>query len=147
LRVARALKLCSGKSGLGGRGLSRSRRFRLQGVLGNLDQFAKRGVILRGDICEHLPIEGDFGCFQSLNEAAIRYPGRSCRRIDADLPEPPESSLFGFTVPECVLAPVVYGIRSVPIQFGTFETEAFSGLKHPPATFAGGWGIGNAHNS
>jgi len=44
-----------------------------------------------------------------------------------------------------ILAPVVDRVRCVTVKLGTLQSETLGGLKHSPAAFAGGGGIGNSH--
>ncbi len=84
--------------------------FRLQGVLGDFDQFAKRGRIGRSDIRQNLAVERDLGGLEPFHKAAVSSPGGTDSSINPDLPQGTEIPLFGSAVTVGVLAPMINGI-------------------------------------
>src|SRR5262245_14131922 len=109
------------------------RRFGLQRVLGNLDEFTKTRVVRRGDVGNDLAIQTHLRGLQSFHESAVSCAGSTGGRVDANLPERAESAFLGLAIAESVLAAMVQRVRGIAIQFGPAHAKAFGGFQcaHP----------------
>src|SRR6185312_15747150 len=123
------------------------RGFGLERILGDLDQFAKRRVVLRGDVGKHLAVERDLCGFQTLHEPAVGQSGGTGGGVDADLPERAEIALLCFAVAVGVLTAVIDRVGGVTVKFRAAHPEAFGGPDHSGAALAGGGGVGDSHGS
>src|SRR6185437_6855991 len=116
-------------------------------VLGDLDQLAKRGVVLRGDVGQHLAVERDLRGLQTFHEPAVGQSGGTSGGIDADLPERAEIALLGLSIAVGVLTAMIDRIGGVTVKFRAAHPEAFGGPDHSGAALAGGGGVGDSHGS
>jgi len=109
----------------------------LQRVLGDVDDFEKRGVVGRGEIRNDLAVELALGGDQTFDETAVGDAGGAGGGVDARLPEIAIDALLGAAVTVGVLPAVVHGVGRVAVKFGALEAEALGGCQHSSTTFAG----------
>src|SRR5439155_26430426 len=109
-------------------------------VLSDLDQFAKRGAVLRGEVREHFAVERDLRGLQSFHETAVGEAGSAGSGVGADLPKRSEIALLGLAIPIGVLASVIDRIGSVTVEFGTAHPKALARPDHSGASVALGRG-------
>src|SRR5207302_5385691 len=112
---------------------SRSGSRRLPGALGKASEGLR---IADGDVGKHLPVELDLGQPQPVHQLAVAHALATSRRVDARDPQPPEVALAVAPVPvrvrvrleQCLLGPLVAGVRLAPVALGAGE--------HGPALLA-----------
>jgi ABC-type Co2+ transport system permease subunit len=69
----------------------------------NVGNGRKRSRISHGKISQHLPINHNAGCFESLDEAAVRNTVQARSRIDPDNPKTSHVAFAHTTVSVCIL--------------------------------------------
>ena len=123
-------------------GLSLGRSgLRLERVLSELDDFAKRGGVRGGEVGEDLAVQFDLRGLQALDEAAVGHANGADGGVDTGLPEITEGALLGLAVAEGVLPAVIKGVGGVTVELGALEAKTFGGAQCPLAAAAGGDGI------
>src|SRR5213078_3024094 len=99
-------------------------RFGLERALRELDQFAKRGGILRRDVGQDFAVQADLGGLEAFYETAVSRAGGAGARVDADLPKRAEGPLLGLAIAEGISAPMIQGIGGVTVKFGAAHAKA-----------------------
>ena len=82
-------------------------RLRLQASLGDLHQFGKGGLILGGDIGEHLAVDLDLSPLEALDKSAVSNVIRPTGGIDAHIPQGAEFTLLITAVAVGILPAVI----------------------------------------
>ena len=92
-------------------------RLRLQASLGDLHQLGKGGLVLGGDVGEHLAVNLDLGRFKALDKSAVGDFIRSAGSVDPHIPQGAEFTLLITAVAVGILPTVIQRILGVAVKF------------------------------